>query len=169
MCSHCELMCVVIHVCMCGPVETWILNSPFMPENTSYSKSNKAKQKANSKWNKTKKYVIYCCGFVEVVQPAIGEHSSQNTEWEQWVSRKEDAFLGMSAPFSILELSVGKTIKLKSSANIQHVKLRQNDSHFLKLLLCELFHVLCDNSFCKENPLNMINGTWQFFMVYLNR
>lgn len=33
------------------------------------------------------------------------QHSWQTTEWEQWVSRKEDVFLGMSAPFWYLRIS----------------------------------------------------------------
>lgn len=63
------------------------------------------------------------CESVKVLQPITAEHSSQNTEWEQWVSRKEDVS-GNVCTFVVFgnKLLVGKTIRLKTWAHIQSVK-----------------------------------------------
>lgn len=63
------------------------------------------------------------CESVKALQPITAEHSSQNTEWEQWVSRKEDVS-GNVCTFVVFgnKLLVGKTIRLKTWAHIQRVK-----------------------------------------------
>lgn len=94
-CSQFELVQPVCsHVSMCGPVVTCRYLQRFSCQESLAGKV------------LAERFVLRdCCGSVKMAQPQLQKIPHKKPEWEQWVSRKEDVFLGMSAPFWYLGVS----------------------------------------------------------------